>query len=151
MTNKFKVLQDCYYGEPGDRHRFIKQGDVYESSTLTEEKAPKYFKLITEKKVDAPQAPSFPKPDLPINNQGDNMTYAEMKKFVTDNDIDTPDLKTATLSQAIIEFVETKAQLAKDEANVELEGQQIASELRNTPAAAFTDENGPDKPIVNAE
>lgn len=74
-----------------------------------------------------------------------------MKKFVAENDIETENMKGETLAPAIIEFLETKAELAKDAANVEQKGQEIASELGNTPAAPLTDETAPDKPITNAE
>ena len=152
MKKEFKVLRDCYYGEAGEKAIFYKADAIYTSETLTEEKAPKFLKLIVKKVAPVVLAPQLPHaPILPKNDAGKNMSYNEMKKFVAENDIETENMKGETLAPAIIEFLGTKAELAKDAANVEQKGQEIASELGNTPAAPLTDETAPDKLITNAE
>tara|TARA_R110002051_G_scaffold325812_1_gene431584 strand:- start:3117 stop:3569 length:453 start_codon:yes stop_codon:yes gene_type:complete len=150
MSKEFKVLQDCYYGEPGEKAVFYKADSIYVSATLTEEKAPKFLKLA-KVKVAAPVAPVKDAIIFPKNAEGKDMTYNEMKKFVAENDIDTVDLKGATLAPAIIAFVEEKATIDAEQAQVEQDGQEIAADLGNTPAAPLTDENAPESPIVNAE
>lgn len=147
--NKFKILQDCYFGEADEKHKFYKAGAEYKSETLTADKAPKFFKAL-EVKEEAPKAP-VDKVIFPINEEGKEMSYNEMKKFVAENDIETADLKGATLAPAIIAFINEKADIAVEQAKVEQEGEKVAAELGNTPAAPLTGDNAPESPIVNAE
>lgn len=134
---KYKILQDCYYGEKGQRHRFLTAGTIYSSETLKPENAPKYFKLIEEKK----EVKS-------VEQSSSGMSYNEMKKFVKDNDIEVADTKKETLEIAIVGFLALKADLAKQEAKVEEEGQKQALELKQNPAPAG--EEG-ESPIVNGD
>lgn len=46
---KYRVEQDCYFAEKGNRCRYMKRGDIYESDTMTDETKPKYFTKLDVK------------------------------------------------------------------------------------------------------
>jgi hypothetical protein len=117
---KFKVLQKCYYGEGNKKARLMYPGDIYESTTLKGKDIPKYLQPIGGK--DAAPAPVA----APVAPEGEgDMTYHEMKSFVSDNGIQVPDYKKETMEAAIASF---KAGGSEEvaEAAPEGEGEEVA-------------------------
>lgn len=132
--NKFKVTKECYYGEKGAKPRHMKPGMIYESATLSPEKAPSYFTLINAQKVAAPAAPVSL-----------GLSYNEMKKFVKDNDIDVADTKKETLEAAIIAFQKDVAAKKKIEEKGEADAKKVAGDLKAGEAKA---DNDPEQPMT---
>lgn len=100
---RYKVKTKCYFGEKGKKPQLLYPGEYYDSPTLEEKDAPKYFQLIGGKKPAAP-APAAPVVKTPEPSADVGMTYHEMKTFVADNGIQVPDYQKPTLINAIKDF-----------------------------------------------
>lgn len=140
---KYLVEKECYYGEAGARPRHMKAGTVYESKTLSPDKAPSYFKLL-----DAPKAAAVANKPAEPAKASLGMSYNEMKKFVKDNDIEVADNKQPTLEAAISKFQADLQYRKEIEAKGEADAEKVADDLK---AGKATEANDPEAPMTQSE
>lgn len=101
---RYKVKTKCYFGEKGKRPQLLYPGEYYDSPTLEEKDAPRYFELIGGKKAQVASAPVAPVKAPEPSTADVGMTYHEMKTFVADNGIQVSDYQKPTLINAIKDF-----------------------------------------------
>ena len=100
----YRIRQKCYFAELGGKPRLYYPDEIYKSATLTPEKAPPYFTLIGGA-AQVAEAPKAPETKIPEGTPADlEMSYQEMKTFVSDNGIKVADYKKDTMLAAIAQF-----------------------------------------------